>query len=234
MQDEGLTSNEGVTNKAVNYCKRVGKPEEKQRKVLNTLFPGTSKFNPAKESCAEKTKRKKKAAIHGGKPKTLTAVLLKHLPGKVPKGGSRTKLSKEGRINQIQIRRNMSGKQIKQIVSSSFSSFPKAKNVKFVRCNSSTNGMELVEERSLDGDETANLAGGGSLYLLEVSIQGCGFQAYSLVFSEFVELVHTSLVHRLELIGWGERDACDAKSKHTIIMHNMIPSVRKRAGGYES
>ena len=122
--------------KALDYCKKVGKPEEKDRKILKTLFPGSSsskssKFDPAALSCAAKNKHKKKAALRtGGKFKSITAVLLPEVPGKVPKGGARTKLSKGGQISKIQTRRNMSYSKIKRIMSTTFASFPKAKNVR--------------------------------------------------------------------------------------------------------
>jgi hypothetical protein len=73
----------------------------------------------------------------------------------------------------------MSSSKIKRIISTAFASFPKAKNVKFVRCNKN-NVMEVVQDRMLNGDDTANLAGGGSLYLLEVSydlVHGGGLQS---------------------------------------------------------
>ena len=139
--------------------------------MLKKLFPASSsslKFNPKKESCAEKNKLKKKAAIpKGGKTRTITAVLLKELPPKVPKGPSRTKLSNEGRISKIKIRRSMTSLQVKELIANSFSSFPKAKSVKFIKCDQA-NSLEVLSEQMLNGDETANLAGGGSLYLLEV------------------------------------------------------------------
>ncbi len=164
-------------DKAIDICKKVGKPSQDDRKVLNKLFPSSGssrsyKFNPKKESCAELNKLKKKAALpkkgKGGKARSITAVLFKKLPLTVPKGASRKKLSDEGRINKIQIRRSMTSSEIKGIISNSFSSFTGAKDVKFVRCDKS-NSLETVDSM-FDGDETANLAGGGSLYLLEVSV----------------------------------------------------------------
>ena len=162
-------------DKAIDICKKVGKPSEENRKVLNKLFPSggssRSKFNPKKESCAELNKLKKKAALpkkgKGGKSRSITAVLFKKLPVTVPKGALRKKLSDEGRINKILIRRSMTSSEIKHVISNSFSSFIGAKNVKFVRCDKS-NSLKVVDSM-LDGNETANLAGGGSLYLLEVS-----------------------------------------------------------------
>ena len=105
-------------DKAIDVCKKVGKPSQEDRKVLNKLFPSTGssssrlsaassrsfKFNPKKESCAELNKLKKKAAVlkkgKGGKSRTITAVLFKKLPLMVPKGSLRKKLSDEGRIKR--------------------------------------------------------------------------------------------------------------------------------------
>lgn len=164
-----------TTGKAIDVCRKVRKPSQEDRVVLNKLFPSRSShsaFNPKKESCAEINKLKKKAAIpkKGGKSRTITAVLFKKLPSKVPKGACRKKLSDEGRINKIQIRRSMTPSEIKDVISSSFSSFSRAKDVKFVKCDQA-NTLGVVADSMLDGNETANLAGGGSLYLLEVSAQ---------------------------------------------------------------
>lgn len=105
-----------MTAKAINVCRRVGKPSQESKKVLNKLFPSTSssyKFNPKKESCAEKNKLKKKAAIpKGGKARIITAVLMRDLPSKVPRGAFRRRLSSEGRIAKISIRRSMTSAQI--------------------------------------------------------------------------------------------------------------------------
>ena len=159
-----------MTAKAINVCRRVGKPSQESKKVLNKLFPSTSssyKFNPKKESCAEKNKLKKKAAIpKGGKARIITAVLMRDLPSKVPRGAFRRRLSSEGRIAKISIRRSMTSAQINDVISNSFS-VGNAKNAKFVKCNQA-NSLSIVESQKLDGDQVANLAGNGSLYLVEV------------------------------------------------------------------
>ena len=165
-----------ITKKAVDICRRVGKPSESDRKLLNKLYPACGsqslprkrKFDPMEESVAEKNRAKKKAAIpRGGKSRSITAVLLKYPLAKVPKGGVRKQLANEGCIKKMQIRRSMTPSAIKQVIANCFSTFESAKEAKFLKCERD-NSLTILKNQVLDGDETAEVAGGGSLYLTEV------------------------------------------------------------------
>lgn len=155
----------------------MGKPSETDRKLLSKLYPACTsrslsqkrKFNPSEKSVAETKKATKKAAIpRGGKARSITAVLLKHPLPTVPKGGARKQLSNEGRIRKMQIRRSMTPSEIKRVITDCFSTFEGAKGVKFMKCNQD-NSLSIEENQTLNGDETAEVAGGGSLYLTEVT-----------------------------------------------------------------
>ena len=76
---------------------------------------------------------------------------------------------KEGRINKIQLRRSMSPTEVKQMISKTSASFNAARCALFVKCTKSSS-LEVFGGRMLTGDEVPDLAGNGSLYLLEVSL----------------------------------------------------------------
>ena len=145
--------------------------------MLNKLYPACSsgslpkgrRFDPTEQSLGEKSRTKKKAAVpHGGKSRSITAVLLKHPLARVPRGGVRKQLAREGRLRKMQIRRTMSASEIKRMIKNCFSTFESAKNVKFMK-SEQDNSLKIMVDQDLDGAATADVAGGGSLYLIEVS-----------------------------------------------------------------
>ena len=165
-----------ATNEAVDICRKVGKPCESDRKLLSKLYPTCTsrslpqkpKFDPIEESVAEKKRQKKKAAIsRGGKARSITAVLLKHPLSMVPKGGARKQLANEGCIRKMQIRCSMTPSEVKQVIANCFSTLKSANGANFMKCNRD-NSLSILENQTLNGDETAEVAGGGSLYLTEV------------------------------------------------------------------
>ena len=80
-------------------------------------------FNPSEASVAEKQRTKKKAAVCHGKSRTLTAVFLEAPLHTIPKGHARTKLSQQGRVRKLQIRRTMTSANIKEAILIVFLSF---------------------------------------------------------------------------------------------------------------
>ena len=144
---------------------------------MSTLFPSSSsrlsqqklKFYPTEESIAEKKKAKKKAAIpRGGKPRTITTVLLDDIPPIVPRGAVRRKLTEKGRIKKIQIRRSMGPSEVRRVLGNAFSEFCGVSKATFLKCNQDNTFTQASQ--ALNGDDVAQLAGGGSLYLLEVKV----------------------------------------------------------------
>ena len=153
----------------------MGKPSDTDRKILSTLFPSSNsgqqkrKFNPTEESIAEKKKAKKKAAIpRGGKPRTITTVLLEDIPSVVPRGVVRRKLTEKGRIKKVQIRRSMGPSEVRRVLQNAFSEFRGVSKATFLKCNQDNTFTHASP--ALNGDDVAQLAGGGSLYLLEVKL----------------------------------------------------------------
>lgn len=173
---------EETTQKAIDICRRVGKPNEADRKLLNKLYPACSskshssfprkrKFDPVDESIAEMNKAKKKAAIpKRGKLRTITAVLLDRSTSTVPKGTVRKRLAADGRIKKIQIRRNMSPSVIRRVIVHAFSGITGASKAKFMK-SGRDNTLSVVRDQVLNGDDVSELVGGGSLYLSEVRSQ---------------------------------------------------------------
>ena len=172
-----------ASQRAISICHRVGKPNEADRKVLNKLYPACNsrsrasfpqkrKFDPLDESIAEMKKAKKKAAIPkgGGKVRTITAVLLNHPTSTVPKGTARKRLMADGRIKKMQIRRNMSPSVIQRVIGHAFSAIAGASKARFMK-SGRDNTLTIISKQVLNGDDVAELAGGGSLYLAQVGNQ---------------------------------------------------------------
>ena len=186
------------TERAISICQRVGKPNEADRKILNKLYPACSsrsrpslpqkrKFNPLDHSIAEKNKVKKKAAIPKVcKMRTVTAVLLDHFTSTVPRATARKRQMADCRIKKIQTRRSMNLSVIRQVIVDAFSSITDASKAKFMR-SGRDNTLTIIDDQVLSGNDVAEIAGNGSLYLLEVGeVQYC-FSHLSNVFSLFLE-----------------------------------------------
>ena len=182
------------TERAISICQRVGKPNEADRKLLNKLYPACSlrsrpslpqkrKFNPLDHSIAGK---KKVAIPKVCKMRTVTAVLLDHLTSTVPRATARKRLMADGHIKKIQIRRSMNPSVIRQVIVDAFSSITDASKAKFMR-SGRDNTLTIIVDQVLSGNDVAEIAGNGSLYLLEVGeVQYC-YSHLSNVFSLFLE-----------------------------------------------
>ena len=167
-----------TTQKAIGICRKLGKPNEANRKALRDLYPAyghssknvescdptCSHFDPLKQSIAEKQKLKKKSAIpeKGTKTRIVTAVFLKD--HKIPKGHIRKELAAEGCIQKIKIHRNMSADEVKQALSSCFSTYDLSK-MKYMKCRKDST-LKFRANQCLTGSDVADIVGnGGSLYL---------------------------------------------------------------------
>lgn len=171
-----------TTQRAVNICQRVSKPNESDRKLLNKLYPACSsrsqpsvpqkrKFDPAEISVAETNKARKKAAVpKASKARTITLVLLERDTSTIPKGGARKRLTEKGRIKKIQIHRTMDPSTIRQEIEKAFSGIAGASKAKFMKTGRD-NVLSIATSQVLSGDDIVELAGGGSVYLLQVGTQ---------------------------------------------------------------
>ena len=120
-------------------------------------------------SANSESKRKKKAAVAKckGRPKQVTVVYLNSIPKVIPKGTSREKLKKEGRIKDIPFHRFISKDEVQEIITASFPEF--SKKFKFLQGRKS-NTLSLSSNQDLDGNGVIELAKHGSLYLLESDV----------------------------------------------------------------
>lgn len=155
-----------MTNDAKQLCKKVGEAEK-----LAMLFGGSRKrkFDPKSECVVAAQQAKKKATNQRMKPRTVTAVLLDHKPEVVPKGHLRKKLKKAGRVVKITFKRCMTASEVREILVEAFADFDNIESFQFLQCGKD-NIMLLNEEQELNGDSAINLAGQGSLYLVQKEV----------------------------------------------------------------
>ena len=156
----------------------MSQPSENTKKLLSKLFPGSGvkslptkrPFDPSDVSVAERSKAKKKAAIPKlGKPRTIPIVLLDAPVPVVPKGKAHKTPEDKGRVKKAQICRSMTASAIWDAVCDTFSSLPCVRTAKFMCCGKD-NRLTIIANPDMDGEEVANLAGYGSLYMCEVGI----------------------------------------------------------------
>jgi hypothetical protein len=126
-------------------------------------------FNPAAECVVASQQKKKKASNSRMKSKTVSVVILKDIPDKVPKGYARSKLMKSNRIAKVQLQRCMTSLQVRKIITDQFSAFINMEGAQFLQCGQD-NSMLLTEQQELNGDEAVDLAGQGSLYLTQSKV----------------------------------------------------------------
>lgn len=104
---------------------RVKKPGEAEATALSKCFPynkgkttSTPKpFDPSLELVVEQNHKKKKS---GMKKSKVEVVMLKDFHGYVPKGESRKRLRRKGRISQLQISRSMSASHVQSCIKQAF------------------------------------------------------------------------------------------------------------------
>ena len=166
------------TDRAIGLCKRIGSPPGPQRQVIQHLYPASTgvvkkvpikrKFNPTEISIAEQQKKKKKAAVV--KPRTVSVVLLNKHISAVPKGKSRKSLLVEGRIRKVSISRMMCAENVHSCICNAFSDSVEMSAPVVFLCTGRDNSLDVFQKQDLDGSELIELAGGGSVYLLEVSV----------------------------------------------------------------
>jgi hypothetical protein len=160
-----------VSTEVKAVCKSLAKPSEATTKTLAKIFPGSMKrrFDPLEVSANSESKRKKKAAVAKckGRPKQVTVVYLNSIPKVIPKGTSREKMKKEGRIKDIPFHRFISKDEVQEIIPASFPEF--SKKFMFLQGHKN-NTLSLFSNQDLDGNGVIELAKHGSLYLLESDV----------------------------------------------------------------
>ena len=83
---------------------------------------GKRKFDPRDDCVVADQKRKKKSTSVRIKPRNFPVVLLRKKTVFVPKGHSRQRLNKDGRIKKLTFRRNMSSEDVTSMILESFAS----------------------------------------------------------------------------------------------------------------
>ena len=112
--------------------------------------------------------KQKKATNQRIKPKKLNVVLLQEKEDKVPKGKKRAGLNMSGRIKKLEFKRCMTADEVKNIISNGFSNY-EVQKIQFLCCGQD-NTLLKYENQDLNGDGIIDLAGQGSVYLLQVAI----------------------------------------------------------------
>ena len=107
----------------------------------------------------------KKATNQRIKPKKLSIVLLGSKQEKVPKGNKRKLLKLSGRIKTLDFKRCMTVQDVRNILVEGFKEFD-LQNVQYLICGQD-NILTKLENQELDGDGIIDLAGQGSVYLLQ-------------------------------------------------------------------
>lgn len=158
-------------------CKKVGNPSGSTVETLAKLFGTNPKagsrkrsFDPRSECVVASQQAKKKASNQRMKPRMVTVVLLKQKPETVPKGHSRKKMKQSGRIVKVQLKRCMTTSEVRDVIVDSFSDFEDIRSAQFLRCGKD-NIMLLNEDQDLNGDSVIDLAGQGSLYLVQKKVE---------------------------------------------------------------
>ena len=115
---------------------------------------------------AGEQQRRKKAANPSvkGRSKSVKVVLLKEVPRYIPKGMQREQLRMAGYIKELPFRRVMTEEEVQQVILEGFG----IKAFEFLQ-GSRDNTLKVNATQSLDGNGAIQLAGSGSLYILEES-----------------------------------------------------------------
>ena len=158
---------QSVSDEAKTICKKVG-----GAKSLAMLFGGSKKrsFDPRNECVVASQQAKKKATNHRMKPRAVTVVLLESKPKSVPKGYLRRKVKQAGRIAKVNMKRCMISSEVRDAIVNTFPDFANIQSAQFLRCGND-NVMLLNEDQDLNGDSVIDLAGQGSLYLVQKKVE---------------------------------------------------------------
>lgn len=87
----------------------------------------------------------------------------------VPKSHVHKRLKQAGRIVKLKLMRCMTVTQVREALCDAFSGFDNVETSQFLRCGKD-NVMLLNEDQELNGDGIINLAGQGSLYLVQKKV----------------------------------------------------------------
>ena len=109
-----------------NVCKRLGKARSTDAKILSRLFPSSvscppkrplKAFNPASE-CVALSQHKKKKAFKS-KPSNVQVIMV-YDKSTIPRGKPRKMLESQGKVQKIELRREMSSREVNNCVLRSF------------------------------------------------------------------------------------------------------------------
>ena len=82
----------------------------------------------------------------------------------VPKGHNRQRLNKDGCIQKVAFRRNMSQDEVTNTILEAFASF-ELEGIELLRCGQD-NLLSVVKDTEMNGDTVFEVAGQGSLYVI--------------------------------------------------------------------
>ena len=157
---------------ALKHCGNLSTVSEASANVVRKIFPGLKskcgngkrKFDPSEECVIADQKRKKKSTSVRIKPRTFPVVLLRKKTMFVPKGHNRQRLNKDGRIQKVAFRRNMSQDEVTNTILEAFASF-ELEGIELLRCGQD-NLLSVVKDTEMNGDTVFEVAGQGSLYVI--------------------------------------------------------------------
>ena len=115
-----------MRQKGSDVCKRVGKPSSTDAKILSRLFPSSvsrpakrplKAFDPSSE-CVALSQHKKRKAFKS-KPSNIQVIMVCN-QSVIPRGKLRKHLEKEGKVQKIEFRRELSSREVVNSVLRSF------------------------------------------------------------------------------------------------------------------
>ena len=99
--------------------------------------------------------------------KKVNVIFLKEMLKKVPRGRQRSILEQAGQMHKLEFSRSMTCEEVKKVIENGFPDIENAKSAAFLACGQN-NVLHLNKQQDLNGDCIMDLAGQGSLYLLDV------------------------------------------------------------------
>ena len=155
--------------KAQSIIARVKKPTEAEAKALASYFPSTASRKRSLEpsfdlsaDCVVSSQQKKKSASKTPRLSTITVVVMKKYERAVPRGKRRQKLSSEGRVKPVKLRRSMSSQEVKNAILHAFDGI--VSNFTVLECDQFGHNL-FQAEQNLDGEAAVQRR--GCIYLCE-------------------------------------------------------------------
>ncbi len=112
-------------NSAQTVLNKVTPPSDVEARELVKYFPSYKKSQPVFNLGATPTNKKKRAAVvRKAKPSSVTVVVLERFRPVVPRGITRERLAREGRLLSIRLHREMTNEDVRRKISSGFKCSP--------------------------------------------------------------------------------------------------------------